>query len=686
MSRSVTIGNDCDEFGWPKAPIELEEPLTEEQLEAQARRREEILAEHAPAEPEVVLRPDQAPVNVVPFKSHMTQDEFDDLDYPKVPEEWTPDYFTELMYKERVDPRVNPNLLLDEGHREFWNNMARKPFAKAILRSEQHWTDRRNVWLKQYENVELMNQAREKVAGLLEDCPMEVKRLLTPILHHKITQLSLQVYLQEAKERKIPFSQCLEQAYGSHELQVLREAIDAGGDKGAARLLEEYTARSRQEQADEQKRKEEADRGKRVVTDTETVASQLNQAQRLRKDGYIEWHKGNLKEALAAWRQASVHIKHHKLPDVDTEGNRMIAEVHIAVLKNIAQAAIKLGYWTEALTAADDALRIDDQDHKAWFRRACALEGLGRFEEEEEALKVIEDIAVGRPDRERIMRDLGLRREKVQSLTERDKETQKKCLSMALEQGIFSGNRKEQPSGQMLPAPPLKKKNPTDDGPGDYAITQTAAVKAGQALSSRKVRDLRPGTEVKVLEVAFEGRTETRVRARIEQPAGWITLQDPKGHRYATKQPSLSVPKGLRLTKDSAAALVEELRHAYSDSGFQLQVAKLAEDMLRDRYEFVIHLRAVALAVQAPVLEKWGFEPSLEGVTEMQRALRDHIAGDARDAVLAEKVEELRRLLHGDMYKEVFSEVAAPKGLVGPMPPRAVEGLREEVIFSVEEA
>merc|ERR1712176_1200034 len=122
----------------------------------------------------------------------------------------------------------------------------------------------------------------------------------------------------------------------------------------------------------------------------------------------------------------------------------MIAEVHMAVLKNVAQAAIKLGYWSEALEAADDALRIDSQDHKAWFRKACALEGLGRYEEEEEALDKIDECAVGRIDRGRIVKDINTKRSNLQLIYEQNKETQKKSLTRALAKGIFSGDREQE--------------------------------------------------------------------------------------------------------------------------------------------------------------------------------------------------------------------------------------------------
>ena len=42
------------------------------------------------------------------------------------------DYVMLHFSKERVDPRENANFFVDAKDPEFWNNAARKPYAKAI--------------------------------------------------------------------------------------------------------------------------------------------------------------------------------------------------------------------------------------------------------------------------------------------------------------------------------------------------------------------------------------------------------------------------------------------------------------------------------------------------------------------------------------------------------------------------
>mmetsp|Transcript_117125 Transcript_117125/g.326297 ORF Transcript_117125/g.326297 Transcript_117125/m.326297 type:complete len:704 (+) Transcript_117125:142-2253(+) len=676
---------DVDDFGWPKAPIEGGE-VSEEARRKQEQKRQEILDSQ---------QPNQFPApfdkNPVPLKSHMTQEEFDELDYPKIPEEWNEEWMRQQIEKESVDPRENPNLLIDEAQQEFWFNATRKPYAKAILRAEQHWTDRRNVWLKQYETVENMNVLRATVAEELEDCSMEVKRLVTPIFHHKITEIALKTYLREANEKQLPLRQLLQDPAKLKDLQGIRQQIDHGGDAAAAQMLEMYTETMGRCIQDRKREKEEAEQGKRIVSDTDSMAKILNMGQKCRKDGYIEWHNGNVEEALSSWRLADSYMKRYKLPDDDKTGNKMIADLHITILKNIAQAAIKLGYWTEALDAADAALRMDDQDHKAWFRRACALEGLGRYEEAGEALERVDDIAVGRPDRARIQKDLNLRRVKLQCLTSRDKEVTRRGFTRALARGVFSGER-EAVTDELAPAD-LRQEGADPSKAAIVGPSEAAGAcpfREGDAIVVRQaIADLERGLRGTVVEVdrdgdvriQFEGHDDVEMLLGedlgnlalytgedLGLPSDEVEPSACEAEVVAHQGQQLLVAARKHLTKDSAADLLEELRHAYEDTLFRKQVAKLARDVRWDKTQFVVHLRRVALEVQRPILAKWGFDASPAGVAEVELALRDHTSGVGRDAALREKSDAVTRTLYGEMYEVVFM------GFLGPLPAPVRDG------------
>ncbi|CAK0899915.1 unnamed protein product [Prorocentrum cordatum] len=279
----------------------------------------------------------------------------------------TREWMLQQVERERVDPRENPNLLIDESHQEFWNTAARKPYARALLRAEQHWTRRRGVWLRQVEAVEGANATREEVAELLEDCSAEAKRLVAPILHFRITEVALWTVLREAREHDQPsFAVALEQPHSLELLRCLRLRIDLGGERAAAGMMDEFCARARRCMEESHERTtEKGARGRRFVEVTDVLARCLNWAQKCQKDGHIEWYHGNAEEALAAWRQADACLRHLRAPPAAASADAMIARLHAAVLKNLAQAALRLGCWTEALQAADDALQLDDRDHKA---------------------------------------------------------------------------------------------------------------------------------------------------------------------------------------------------------------------------------------------------------------------------------------------------------------------------------
>ena len=98
-----------------------------------------------------------------------------------------------------------------------------------MTQQEQHWVQRRNVWLRQYDNVETMNDAREELAEALEECSVEVRRLVTPIMHHKITEAALFSLHKEAKDNHVSLVELLENRDQLELLRTLRARIDDGG-------------------------------------------------------------------------------------------------------------------------------------------------------------------------------------------------------------------------------------------------------------------------------------------------------------------------------------------------------------------------------------------------------------------------------------------------------------------------
>jgi len=570
---------------------EAESMPDENELQAEKKLKEEFLAAKEAGMAKAAQEDPSRPQNRVPVPPSggkisdtvpkwITPEEYKELGYPEYDARFRDkEWMRTQMELERTDPRVNPNLLKTEQDDEFWYNAARKPINKAILKTEECWNNRRQTWLAQYKRVMDCNNKREVMAELLNDCSNEVRRLITPIFKYRIVESVLSNCFDLARARQVPFQELVESKEYLDTLQTLRNRIDLEGEKAAEELMAEYDARLKSRALELVEKKELQDRqdGPRVA-DASTLTKAMNWGEKCKKDGMIEWEKGNLEEACRSWRQGDDCLRRVKAPPDSESETKLRNGLHISILKNLAQVCIKLQNWNDALEAAKSAVALDDQDHKAWFRKACALEGLGRIQEANECLDHIDDIAVGRADRARISKDTQAKRDKYHVILDRDRVTQEKMAQDAIQKEVFSAGRVEDDGIEFLEQVPRDK----------------IAIESGLKEETRK-----------------------------------------------------------KLTKEGVEDLLRDLRDAYSDTTFQKQVFKLSRDVRRDKSQFTTHLKKLALTVQKPVLEKWGFEESLKGVLEMTRAVQDHTRGKASDSALVKQAEDTRRVLYGDMYEIV---------------------------------
>merc|ERR1712217_506593 len=104
-------------------------------------------------------------------------------------------------------------------------------------------------------------------------------------------------------------------------------------------------------------------------------------------------------------------------PHLEKE-NKELKTMHRACLNNKANAALKMDQWQNALRAADAALKLKMDDEKALFRKAQALEGIGKTQEALETLDEIEQIAEDMDEnfKEAIMADVDERREEIKDI------------------------------------------------------------------------------------------------------------------------------------------------------------------------------------------------------------------------------------------------------------------------------
>eukprot|EP00933_Yihiella_yeosuensis_P030321 TRINITY_DN23975_c0_g1_i2.p1 TRINITY_DN23975_c0_g1~~TRINITY_DN23975_c0_g1_i2.p1 ORF type:complete len:477 (+),score=119.48 TRINITY_DN23975_c0_g1_i2:155-1432(+) len=382
--------------------------------------------------------------------------------------------------------------------------------------------------------------------------------------------------VEKAREQGKSFEDILSEEESLQTLHGIRSRIEAGGGKAAEDMLTEYDARMRllADRLEDEKSEDEP-----KIADVQTLASIINWGNKCKKDGLLEWEQGNWAEAHASWRQADETLRPFKA--ADKENQKLLTELHVSILKNLAQACIKLGQWGEASKSAGKAVELDPDDHKAWFRKACALEGLGLLEEAEVCLQKIDECSVGRPDRIRIAKETQAKREKFQALRDREQDSLKKTFTKAIEKNLFSEDRE-----QVL-RPPV-------------------AEQLGDQETQKRPRP------------TPQGRFQDNTRKH--------------------------------LTREGAEDLLIALRDAYRDTSFQMQVLKLARDVRGEKRAFLSNLKSLALPLQKPVLEKFGFEPNEQGVMEMTRAIQDWTRGPKADASVKRRADETTIALYGVMY------------------------------------
>ncbi|CAE8710651.1 unnamed protein product [Polarella glacialis] len=582
-----------------------------------------------------------------------------ELGYPCWPDEMKdPDYFRKELLRMRNDPRHNPNIGKSMEDQEFWNVAARLPWAKVLLRKEQFWTERRNSWLQQYSAVLRGNRGRKQLAQILEDeCSVELRRLVAPVLQYRVVEQLMLNILEESMELGLNFQEFL----GSPgtggpellaELQVTCRRLTSvpGSSSGqanslrmAALMQEELDGRLNEAKLAAAKEREAQLRHRpRTIIDIAGLKVALDFGEKCKQDGFAEWKLGNWEEALISWSQGDNTLRRFRAAaSCDTENN-LLRELHGATLRNLAQAALQLDRYGQALDAADRAIELGEPgelaggfgsaeaavstlhvDVKAWYRRCKALEGLGRLGEAAGCLRHIEEASVGRPDGERLRRDCDRCRQHLQRLILRQSLEQGRMLRRGLRCGVFGSSRGAQPAEPEAQAP------------------EVLSLDCGDA------RLLRP-------EASADG--EIKGPAQDTGPAN-ESCQPPQG--AADRSPDETAAGGPRITRDGAWDLLYNLEAAYTEPSFVQRVDKLSRDLQFRAEDFAPRLAAVALEAQRPILQKWGFEDSVAGAQGMRAALQEHTRsplglGNPKLKELADKVS---RGLYGSPELQMYDRV-----------------------------
>lgn len=495
----------------------------------------------------------------------------------------------------------------------------RRPDAKAVYHAEKRLQEKKQKWLEDRRIIELRGERRRLVADALEEAPAEIRKLIAPIFHIKMVEQFLWEVYDECERRnaqpdliqeKVRFADRLQQEKSMRELRFFREQFQEGGVKRMEELEKENETLTAAKQAVEDKKKEV--QPQRI--DMTTLKQLLEYAQECKFEGNNLFKEGLYEEALSLYSQADEAMKKWKIDKHLKNEHKWFVDSHLSCLKNKAQAALRLELFQTALEAADAALKLDDEDHKAWFRKVQALKGLGKFAEAEEALVRLEDVGQWCPDRRRILKECEVERKRIQVAKAHNKHDAKEMLGKAFEQGVFSIDRE------------------------------------------RELEEAAKAIEVNNAKSIEQGEAEQRKRVLYPSPHKPLRVEAEKPKKQEAVKAPPPVERKIQLTAALAGDLMDDLAEAYSQKTFQDRVCKCARDSGYERSVFLLRLKDIAFEVQKPVLENWGFDGNEQGLREMTAAIRDHAVGEKEmPQWLKEKQDKCLHLLYGGTRSGMLS-------------------------------
>mmetsp|Transcript_20068 Transcript_20068/g.46750 ORF Transcript_20068/g.46750 Transcript_20068/m.46750 type:complete len:515 (-) Transcript_20068:88-1632(-) len=478
-------------------------------------------------------------------------------------------------------PRRSLPAAEDPNNKAFWDEFMRRPDAKAAYQAEQRLREKKKAWLQQRQEIDERAKLRVRVADALEDAPTELKKLIAPMFHIRIVAQFLGDIYEECVRTKRSFHERLMDPETMGHLRKFRENFQEGGEARMQDLEDEWNAHTKAMNELEEKKREVVPQ----VCDINTLKQLLEYAQECKREGNLKFREGLYEEALEIYSQADDAMKKWKVSQNMKNEHKWLTDFHLACLKNKSQAALKLELFQTALEAADSALKLDIEDHKAWYRKLQAQKGLGKFKEAEESLLRVEDIAQWCPDRRRILRDCDTERKRLKWAAIKHKTGTKEMLGKALEAGIFGGERE------------------------------------------RELEDARRQLE----------DAEEAARSLQDAPPRLGAAPAPKSKAAAKKEATLKpleemkpLKRDIHLTAALAGELIDELAESYKAKWFQDRVRKCARDSGYERSIFLMRLQDIAFKVQKPILVKWGFEGTEHGVREMTAAIKEHAGSDGK--------------------------------------------------------
>jgi tetratricopeptide (TPR) repeat protein len=505
---------------------------------------------------------------------------------------------------------------------EFWNKFMQRPEVQAAMKTKLKYES----FAEQAQRTKLdkmeRKQRRYEIMHELMQCATNVKHLISPMFRYKITQQYLWKVLCEARKEGLLFCDKLRQPQVYHRLQAIKAEITAGPYGVAGWQAEEEVEEDLMD-----KMVVEADcipggvdgeaPDRKQVLDKREIQGVLDFGQQIKSEGNEAFANENWEGALTRYCQGDEMLKNFRAEPHLQKENKELKTMHRACLNNKANAALKMDQWNNALRAAEEALRLKADDEKALFRKAQALEGLGKTQEALETLDEVAQIAEDMDEefKAAILDDVEERKMEIKDVEKRAAKDFQKMFKAMGDKSVF--------------------------GEGRFLADGTSPLPALTPAQEQKMKYLKEKEEW------LKGKEKYEMQQRLKE--GKPLVEPPKEPDMPTPNkpaaPGYRLEKRTRtLTKAQAEELVSALMQAYSDASFQKKVHADAKAVMYEYQPFIRRLKKTAFVVQEPLLLKWGFDASEEGLQEMMICLSDHTL---RDTKLRKLADESSKMLYG---------------------------------------
>lgn len=506
---------------------------------------------------------------------------------------------------------------------EFWNAFMQRLEVQAAMKKKIRYESYAEAAQRTKLDKIERKQRRYEIMEALMQCATNVKHLVSPMFRYKITQQFLWKCLCEARNEGMLFCDKLRQPQVYHRLMAIKAEITSGPFGVAGWQAEEEVEEDLMD-----KMVVEADcipggidgeaPDRKQVLDKREVRGVLDFAQQIKTEGNEAFANENWEGALTRYCQGDQMMKNFRAEPHLQKENKELKTLHRQCLTNKANAALKMDKWNEALYAAEDALRLKQDDEKALFRKAMALENLGRTDDALAVLDEVEEIANDMDEeyREAMLDDIRERKDAIRDVEQRAGRDYAKMFKAMGDKGVFGG-------GRFLP-----------DG-----TSPPPALPPAQERKMKLMKDREEYLEAKLKHDQEQRKKEGRPLRDAPQDPELPTPNKPPMAGVNRFQ-----KRSRTLTRAQAEELLNELLAVYSTDSFQRKVHADAKAVTFEYSPFIVRLKKTAFEVQQPILKKWGFDDTEEGLHEMLLCLHDHTL---RNADLRALAEEGTKMLHG---------------------------------------